>query len=177
VAIHKALTTVLAVASVGALAACSIDKEADTTARTFNDELRAGTTASDTHLGAPLQTPDAQAAIAQMHGSLPTDTPTVKNTGFNISTDNGNNQMSLTYEYDFAGGKVYDITDVLQKNAGQTTWSVIGFKVDPQGAAAQAAATPAAPAANAAPQDAAANAAAPQDAAGAPPPASNAQGN
>ena len=163
----RILISALAVAGAGALAACSVDKQADQTARTFNDELRSGTASADTHLGAPLQTPDAQAAIAQYHASLPTDAPTaVKNTGFNFNTDNTGAQMSLTYEYDFNGGRVINITDVLTKPTGQTTWSVIGFKVEPTGGAADAAGAPP-PAANASGSDAS----------GSQPPPSNAQGN
>jgi hypothetical protein len=167
VAHRKVLITALAIAAVGALAACSVDKEADAASRKFNDELRAGTTAGDPAVGAPLQAADAQAAIAQFHATLPADAPTaVKNTGFNFNTENGNTQMSLTYEYDFAGGKVINITDVLAKNSGQTAWSVIGFRVEPAGGGATENAGAPPPATNGS-----------ADASGGAAPASNAQGN
>ena len=173
---RKVLLTALAViASAGALAACSVDKEADAAARKFNDELRAGTTGSDPAVGPQLQTPDAQNLIAAFHAQSPTDAPTaVTNTGFNFNSENGNTQMQLTYKYDFSGGRTMVIDDVLQKNSGQTTWQVVGFKLEP-GATAMTG-----------PQGGSTNA--PQDAAGAPPPpsggdasggapASNASGN
>jgi hypothetical protein len=150
----RTIITALALAGAGGLGACSIDKEADAAARQFNDEVRTGANlAGDPHVGPQLTAADAAAALAAFHAALPTDAPSaVKNTGFSFNSDNTGATYSLTYEYDFAGGRQVMMTDTMQKLTGQTTWTIIGFKGEPGGGA-------------------------PTDTAGAPPPSSNASGS
>lgn len=128
---RRILPLAVALAAAVALAGClKIDKEADAASRAFNDEVRTGAPLTgDPHVGPQLTGPDAAGALAQFRQALPAAAPTaVRNTGFAFNTDNTGTTLSLTYEYDFPGGRTVRVTDVLQKPSGQSAWTIVGFK-------------------------------------------------
>jgi len=133
--------TAAALALALALAACSLpaaDKQSDQIARTFYDELRTGADLDrDAHVGAALKTEDAKAEIAALRVWLPKTAPaSVKNTGWNYASSTGAGawaQLAHAYAYP---DRTIRVQTVMQKAPGQSSWSVIGFEAERDGAAA-----------------------------------------
>jgi hypothetical protein len=123
-----------------ALGACSLpaaDKQSDQIARTFYDELRTSADIDrDDHVDASLKTEDAKAEFAALRTWLPKTAPTtVKNTGWNYASSTGAGawaQLAHAYVY---SDRTIRVQTVMQKAPGQSTWSIIGFEAERDGAA------------------------------------------
>jgi hypothetical protein len=124
-----------ALATAVALSACTlgvIDKESDSVARAFFDEVRTGADLSrDTHVDPSLQAPAAAAGLARIRSQLPPGAPTkVNSTGFSFNSDTATGGTArLSHEYVY-GARSVTIQTFLRKPPGATIWFVVGLEAD-----------------------------------------------
>jgi hypothetical protein len=133
------LATIVALAAGLAVAACSLpvaDKESDSIARTFFDEVRAGADLSrDAHVDASLQTPITGEGFARIRSLLPPGPPTkVNNTGYSYNSSSGAGSMArLSHQYVW-GARDVTIQTFMKKPPGGTNWVIYAVEADLGGA-------------------------------------------